>query len=176
MHAIPRDPAWCSYCIEPAKYGRAVGEPCGDHRGPDGKPATYDGRDAYDPSPWVLEVVGARYTAGDWCKRNGGKVLVYECFGYDPRHGFWMRWVDHPEVTNISERAIGRTFHRVEMSWAAWDVLATAVRFGRVPEAGEMEGYMVPACIERLRHNGYMDEAGAVTDAGRRALAARAAA
>jgi hypothetical protein len=79
-------------------------------------------------------------------------------------------------VAHFSERAIDRTYHRVEMSWAAWDVLAAIVRLGRVPEAGEMEGYMVPACIERLRHNGYMDEAGAVTDAGRRALAARAAA
>jgi hypothetical protein len=41
---------------------------------------------------------------------------TYLCFGYDPREGFWMRSVDSERQTNVSERAIGRTFHVVNRS------------------------------------------------------------
>lgn len=34
------------------------------------------------------------------------------CTGYDSRQGFWMLWPSG-ETRNVSERAIGRTFHRV---------------------------------------------------------------
>jgi hypothetical protein len=94
---IPKDPAWCTRCI-------AEGSPCGDHRGPDGSVRSYRGSDAYEPSSWVLEVVGKRYKA--W----GGPYL---CFGYDPRSGFWMRSEADGRETNVSEAAIDRTFHRI---------------------------------------------------------------
>jgi hypothetical protein len=59
----------------------------------------------YEPSDWVVEVVGKTY--------NGWQG-TYECFGYDPRHGFWMRNIADPkDQRNVSERAIGRTYHRV---------------------------------------------------------------
>lgn len=110
---IPKLSTWCSYCIAPASYGNPAG-PCADHRGPDGESITYTGSDAYEPSAWVLEVVGSQYTAGDWLNQNSGEPITYDCFGYDPRNGFWMRRVDKPEEKrNIIERAIDRTYHRV---------------------------------------------------------------
>lgn len=100
MNKIPRDPSWCSYCLLAEQYGRAKGEPCESHAS-----GEYSGHDAYDPSEWVLEVVGIRY---------GGLYGVFLCFGYDPRHGFWMRSEETGEERNISERAIGRTYHRIQ--------------------------------------------------------------
>jgi hypothetical protein len=39
---------------------------------------------------------------------------VYYCDSYDPSCGYWMTNVDDPtDRTNVSERAIGRTFHEV---------------------------------------------------------------
>lgn len=48
---------------------------------------------------------------------------LYFCDSYDPAMGYWMRHVDAPAENyndqhskwrrNVSERAIGRTFHRV---------------------------------------------------------------
>lgn len=102
----PRDPAWCSRCI------RATDGPCADHRGLDGRPVPYAGPDTYNPSPWVLEVVGGRYR-GPNCAATGPESLVFLCTGYDPREGFWMQRVDGEGRTNVSERAIGRTYHRV---------------------------------------------------------------
>lgn len=57
---------------------------------------------------WADSVVGRYYRAWD------GRT--YLCFAYDPRQGFWMRAVDAgaPRETNVSERAIGRTYHPVE--------------------------------------------------------------
>lgn len=49
-------------------------------------------------------VVGNRYRGWD------GKI--YRCDGYDPTQGFWMQCVDDPSIRrNVSERAIGSTFH-----------------------------------------------------------------
>lgn len=91
---IPQSPEWCSYCRPSSKY------PCDHHK--DGKP--YEGSDVYQPSEWVLEVVGERYNS------ITGPVL---CFGYDPRHGFWVRDEQTGEERNVSERAIGRSLHRI---------------------------------------------------------------
>lgn len=93
MYKIPRDPSWCSYCVSPDRV-------CDHHV--DGK--EYSGPDAYDPSEWVLENVGKRFTSFE---------RPYLCFGYDPRHGFWMRDEASGEQRNVSERAIGRTYHEV---------------------------------------------------------------
>lgn len=110
-YKIPKDHSWCSYCIAPEEY--EITSPCPDHRGPDGKPVPYEGLDAYEPSEWVLSVVGNLYR-GSSISRGGPATRVYRCFGYDPRHGFWMRTIDSPvQQWNISERAIGRTYHLI---------------------------------------------------------------
>jgi len=95
---IPADPSWCSYCI------LEKGTPCRDHAGPDGRAAPYSGEDVYVPTDWVLSVVGKRYDTAT------GPCL---CFGYDRRHGFWMRDEATGEERNVSERAIGRTVHEI---------------------------------------------------------------
>lgn len=56
-------------------------------------------------------------------KKFRGLGVVYRCFAYHPRQGFWMRpepadqfhkWFDRAaEVTCVSERAIGNTYHRI---------------------------------------------------------------
>lgn len=61
----------------------------------------------YEPSSWVSGIVGRRY-------RGFMSDCVYKCIGYDPAIGFWMQSeTDEREFTNVSERAIGRTFHAV---------------------------------------------------------------
>lgn len=47
---------------------------------------------------------------------SGPSPAVYYCDSYDPRCGFWMTDIATQERTNVSERAIGRTFHRI-MEW-----------------------------------------------------------
>ena len=60
------------------------------------------------------------WTVGEYF--NGHDGFIYYCDSYDPRIGFWMTPVTStkadepgplPERRNVSERAIGRTFHRV---------------------------------------------------------------
>lgn len=68
----------------------------------------------------MSDVVGQRFKAWDG--------HVYVCDSYDPRIGFWMTREDAPETNkadtegtwrrNVSERAIGRTFHVIDdMHW-----------------------------------------------------------
>jgi hypothetical protein len=138
---ISRDPTWCSTCIEAKK-------PCDAHRGPDGQPVEYTGHDVYRPSPWVLNVVGHRYRAAF----DG----IYVCFGYDRRHGFWMRQVDAPyRETNISERAIDRTWHKIELSWGAWKLARAWLKLGRRPlTATECPDVDIAKATERLHNLG----------------------
>lgn len=50
------------------------------------------------------------HTVGHEFKAWDGKR--YFCDSYDPRIGYWMTEVGNPDNrTNVSERAIGRTFH-----------------------------------------------------------------
>jgi hypothetical protein len=61
------------------------------------------------------ETIGQRFKAWDG--------HTYLCDSYDPRIGFWMTREDAPPERrqdehsdwrkNVSERAIGRTFHRI---------------------------------------------------------------
>lgn len=106
---IPKDPSWCTYCRCPEMYGEA---PCRDHRGPDGKPRHYDGPNAYEPSPQALEVIGSEFKAPRWDSVAHGEIRTFVCDGYDPRSGFWMRDPIDGYQTNISERAVGRTWHQ----------------------------------------------------------------
>ncbi len=101
---IPADPKWCSYCIKPEQSGNKPGEPCPAHRGEDGRPREHEGFDAYKPSDWVLSVVGKRFQS---------LFGTCVCFGYDPRHGFWVRDERSGEERNVSERAIGKTLHEI---------------------------------------------------------------
>lgn len=49
--------------------------------------------------------VGKRYRAYDGC--------IYVCESYDPSCGYWMVRKDGSRRANISERAIGRTYHEI---------------------------------------------------------------
>ncbi len=50
-------------------------------------------------------------TVGRYFKSGG---VRYFCTSYDPRIGFWMENVADPlDRRNVSERAIGRTFHEI---------------------------------------------------------------
>lgn len=47
-------------------------------------------------------------------ERFRGMDGVYRCTSYDSRCGFWMQnEADPKDWRNVSERAIGRTFHRI---------------------------------------------------------------
>lgn len=168
---IPRLHTDCSYCITPESYGNPAG-PCSDHRGPDGQPVPYDGSDVYDPSTWVREVVGQRYTSGNWGS-DAPRHIVWVCFAYDPRHGFWMRRVDdHTKTTNISGRAIDRTFHRVAMTCGAWKLLGMIDKLGRLPTDAEADHVIVAMARETLQRNGFATADCALTDLGLSALSA----
>jgi len=152
--SIPRDPSWCSYCV-------TSGRRCGDHASGD-----YGGRDVYEPSSWVLSVVGERFRSWDG---------VYRCFGYDPRNGFWMQAVSGERMgrkTNVSERAIGATFHHVTMGSGsgAARLLSAWVRLGRPLTDAEMANELIHAeyATAKLRDLGYLDASG-VTAEGRAA-------
>lgn len=52
------------------------------------------------------------HTVGHYFKDWNGQY--YFCDSYDPRSGYWMTGVlDSMDRKNVSERAIGRTFHEV---------------------------------------------------------------
>lgn len=57
----------------------------------------------YRPTDWVKSIVGRQF--------RGWDGRTYECTAYDPNSGFWMASEDR--LANISERAIGRTYHQV---------------------------------------------------------------
>jgi hypothetical protein len=110
MNFIPSRSEDCSHCYGCLPGGRHFlsAFPCRDHRDAQGNRAPYTGRDVYEPSEWVQKVVGKRYRA--WNSE------IYLCTGYDPRAGFWMRNVlDEGDLRNVSERAIGGTYHEVRV-------------------------------------------------------------
>ena len=56
--------------------------------------------------------VGHRFK-GPRCTEPYG-VATYRCTSYDSRQGFWMENEEDPsDRRNVSERAVGRTFHRI---------------------------------------------------------------
>lgn len=55
--------------------------------------------------------VGERFRGYD-VRRD--RMTVWRCTSYDSRCGFWLQAEDDPKHRiNVSERAIGRTFHRI---------------------------------------------------------------
>jgi hypothetical protein len=154
---IPHNPAWCSRCIE-AKA------PCDDHRGPGGESVPYTGPDVYAPSAWVKQVVGGRY-------RDGWTLKLCVCFGYDPRHGFWMRQLDTGVERNVSERAIDRTYHRIHMTGGAWMLARAYVALGRMPTPEDKCGADIAMASRTLRDFDCLTADGQLTDAGRKLAA-----
>lgn len=125
MHrVIPKDPKGCVFC-------RSSEYACGHHLpGPDGQPQSYSGYDAYEPDAGALRVIHKNYVG------PGGRV--YYCDGYDPRSGYWMTSVDNaePREASVSERAIDRTYHFVELPLESdWD--GAIIRFRAGAEAGK---------------------------------------
>ena len=60
----------------------------------------------YTPTGWVRQVVGELYR---------GSGAMFRCIAYNPSHGFWMLPEDASSTDtlhDVSERAIGRTFHK----------------------------------------------------------------
>jgi hypothetical protein len=162
----------------------------------------YDRKYDYWDGTWA-DCIGRRYAS--W------GTEIYECESRDSA-GLNMRHVDTGEVKNISERAIGRTFHEVKPSPGADKLLAFALahpavklagvvrhlvdigfekradddrqRPARRPEdyrarAEKIDGAQalidynaehqiwLSAALQRLERLGFVDKAGAVTDAGR---------
>lgn len=71
-----------------------------------------------DPSEYTIEevaenhAVGHRFRGSNWKPPYG--AVVFKCTSYDSRQGFWMEnEADASDRHNVSERAIGRTFHRI---------------------------------------------------------------
>lgn len=75
-------------------------------------------RDAIAPSQTVKAeettrgqwTVGKRYRGPQFDATDKG---IYDCIAYDWRTGFWMKNIETGEMRDVSERAIGRTFHEV---------------------------------------------------------------
>lgn len=69
---------------------------------------------------------GKFYKSGNWEEAPGPGVpttRTYYCESYDPQYGYWMAEVDPVtfrefpgrRVTNVSGRAIGRTYHQLNI-------------------------------------------------------------
>lgn len=154
IHHIPQNPSWCVACAQ-------VGGPCQDHRSPDGSAREYTGPDVYEPSSWVCEVVGQLYMGWDG---------AYRCTGYDPRAGFWMNHLETGRRTNVSERAIDRTYHRIILypGYPSERLLRMVGDLGRIPTAEETAavGISLEAASVRLRGYDVIDGVG-LTAGGR---------
>lgn len=150
---IPKDSAWCSDChMDP-------NAPCARHTGLDGKVVEYTGSDVYKPSSWVLEVVGKRYN---------GLYGVFECLGYDPRHGFWMKQIHPPyRKTNVSERAIGGSYHVIRLTYGAWLLCRFIAEHGRISRDGENPYCDAAMASKTLRSLGMIDADNMLTESGR---------
>jgi len=113
----------------------------------------------------MMTTVGKRYVG--W---NGH---VYYCESHDPQLGFWMLNVDDPsDRRNVSERAIGNTYHPVRMPDGAWRHLDLFEKLGRAPTHEELRAdHLLPdLTLKSLRQNGLIDAEGNLTDRGRTAL------
>jgi len=144
--------------------------PCQHHRGPNGKAVPYTGYDVYEPGEAMLDMMRCRWAYAPLC----GKVRIWECFGRDPRAGIWLRTIDDGDlqVINVSERAMERTVHRVEMTFGAWNLLAQISELGRLPTASETS-VLLEGATQTLVWNGLITEDGKITDRGHDKLSQR---
>lgn len=105
---VSRNPLGCSTCIMsmgvPHVANWPLARPCSFHAAADGSFKECDTHDAYNPTDDVKDVIGCFMTGHDG---------PYRCIGYDRRCGFWVMNLSTGSLHNISERAVGRTFHVV---------------------------------------------------------------
>jgi hypothetical protein len=164
---IPKKAADCVICWQ-------QDHPCEYHANGD-----YDGPDLYHPSEWVQSVVGKRYTFVDFTNYGGigserlTHLRVCTATGYDPRGGFFIE-ADTSDglpayVSNISERAIDRTFRRVRMTLGAVNLLQATKDEGEVPEDHPNIQY---GALDTLIRYGALTRAGEITDVGEKILQA----
>ena len=74
-------------------------------------------------------VVG-RYWAG--YGSDQGATVIYYCDSYDPACGYWLTNTHNAaDRRNVSERAIGRTFHKAEEREDHWYVPQWNVRVSK---------------------------------------------
>ena len=60
---------------------------------------------------------------------------IYYCDSYDPAIGYWMTNVnDETDRRNVSERAIGRTFHEVVEHEDSWVFIYLGGKIPKVPK------------------------------------------
>ena len=93
-------------CDDPADaWGVLMQEP--GENGPPGL-KTEDGLSLQE---YVITSGEEGHTVGSLFRGMDG---VYRCTSYDSRQGFWMRnETDPSDWRNVSERAIGRTYHKI---------------------------------------------------------------
>lgn len=61
------------------------------------------------------------------------EACIYYCDSYDPAQGYWMTNVHEPsDRRNVSERAIGRTFHEAELRVKDFYIVAWHVSVPRI--------------------------------------------
>lgn len=66
--------------------------------------------------------------------QNG--TAIYFCDSYDPRLGYWLTNVTNPaDRKNVSEAAIGRTFHEAEDRGDHWSIPSWRTRVEKAPAA-----------------------------------------
>lgn len=101
---IPRKSKDCVYCHKHVSGTCYVyDKPCKDHP----NNSDYTGYNVCELSDFVNQTVG-KYYQGPFAD---GTFL---CTGYDIRAGFWMQDINNPNnLRNVSERAIGRTYHHI---------------------------------------------------------------
>jgi len=144
QNQIPRRSKDCRYC-----QSESAKEPCSDH--PNG--VDYTGTEMYQPSEWIKSLLGQRFNAVF-------EDVQYRCTGYDPRAGIWMDAMDGSRRTNISERAIGATWHRVQMKWGSWRLFDLMIENqGRMvsKEAAEKAHILFEMAQETLLENGLIE-------------------
>jgi hypothetical protein len=70
--------------------------------------------------------VGRHLAGYSW---ESKRTEIYFCDSYDPSCGYWLTNVNAPEDRkNVSERAIGATYHKVEDQGESWWVNTWSVR------------------------------------------------
>ena len=61
------------------------------------------------------------------------KTAIYYCDSYDPAQGFWMTNISDPsDRKNVSERAIGRTYHKAEDRGDHWFITQWCVCIAKI--------------------------------------------
>jgi hypothetical protein len=72
---------------------------------------------------------------GGYCNKANG-TAIYFCDSYDPRIGYWLtNVIDAADRKNVSEAAIGRTFHEACDKGDHWHIQTWHTRVEKQPVA-----------------------------------------